>query len=315
MQIEKFMQKMSDGTEISVNRWIPEEKEIVKAVVVFSHGMQEHALRYDRIGSEFALHGFVFSAHDHRGHGKTAYCAENNKTGMFGKLADKDGFTKATNDIAEIIGEIKKDYPNKKVILMSHSFGSLLAQNYIEQHGSEIDGCILSGTSGPNSKAFWGSLLASTFCLFLGSSYKSNFLQNIAFSSYNNRFKDENDSISWLSKNQANRIMYKNDSWCGGVSTVSFFKDISNGLLKIHKTKNIQKIPQNLPIYAFCGSDDPVGNYGKSVEKLVNLYKKSGIKNVSLKIYKDDRHEVLNENDGDQAVQDIFNWIEKNICL
>ena len=54
MQVEKFMQKMSDGTEISVNRWIPEDGESIKAVVVFSHGMQEHALRYDRVGSEFA---------------------------------------------------------------------------------------------------------------------------------------------------------------------------------------------------------------------------------------------------------------------
>ena len=89
MQTEKFLLKMNDASEIAVNRWIPESEEDIKAVIVFSHGMQEHSLRYDRIGSIFAENGFVFNAHDHRGHGKTAQNAEQNGTGMFGKLADK----------------------------------------------------------------------------------------------------------------------------------------------------------------------------------------------------------------------------------
>ena len=204
MQVEKFMQKMSDGTEISVNRWIPEDEENIKAVVVFSHGMQEHALRYDRVGSEFAAHGYLFSAHDHRGHGKTAYYAEANNTGMFGKLADKNGFEKVTSDLDEIIDEVKKDYPGKKVILFGHSFGSFVAQNYMEQHGDKISACILCGTSGPRKGLFKDKLFADLACVFLGKNKKSNFCQNLAFASYNDHFKDENDSLSWLSKNPSN---------------------------------------------------------------------------------------------------------------
>ena len=98
---------MNDASEIAVNRWIPESEEDIKAVIVFSHGMQEHSLRYDRIGSIFAENGFVFNAHDHRGHGKTAQNAEQNGTGMFGKLADKNGFEIATEDLAEVIKEVK----------------------------------------------------------------------------------------------------------------------------------------------------------------------------------------------------------------
>lgn len=315
MQVEKFMQKMSDGTEISVNRWIPEDEENIRAVVVFSHGMQEHALRYDRVGSEFAAHGYLFNAHDHRGHGKTAYYAESNKTGMFGKLADKNGFEKVTSDLDEIIDEVKKDYPGKKVILFGHSFGSFVAQNYMEQHGDKISACILCGTSGPRKGLLKDKLFADLACVFLGKNKKSEFCQNLAFASYNDHFKDENDRLSWLSKNPSNRMMYKNDSWCGGAPTVSFFRDLASGLAKIHNQKNLKKIPAELPVLAVYGSDDPVGNYGKSIEKLLEIYRKNGVKNVSSKIYEGDRHEILNEENSDEILSDIFNWIEKNVSL
>lgn len=315
MQVEKFMQKMSDGTEISVNRWIPENEDNIKAIVVFSHGMQEHALRYDRVGSEFAARGYLFSAHDHRGHGKTAYYAEANKTGMFGKIADKNGFEKVTSDLGEIIDELNKDYPVKKIILFGHSFGSIVAQNFIEQHGDKISACILSGTRGPMKGLAAEKLFADLACLVMGKNRKSRLCQNIAFSSYNDRFKNEKDSLSWLSKNAANRMMYRNDSWCGGISTVSFFRDVAAGLAKVHKAKNIRKIPLELPVLAVYGSDDPVGNYGKSIEKLLEAYRKNGVKNVSSKIYDGDRHEILNEENSDEILSDIFNWIEKNVSL
>ena len=315
MQVEKFMQKMSDGTEISVNRWIPEDGESIKAVVVFSHGMQEHALRYDRVGSEFAAKGYLFSAHDHRGHGKTAYHAESDGTGMFGKIADKNGFEKVSSDLDEIIDEVKKDYPDKKVILFGHSFGSLVAQNYMEQHGDKISACILCGTTGPRKGLLADKMFVNLACLFLGKNKKSKFCKNLAFGSYNDRFKAENDPLSWLSKDAANRMMYKNDSWCGGVSTVSFFRDLAAGLSKIHKAANIRKVPAELPVLAVYGSDDPVGDYGKSIEKLLEMYRKNGVKNVSSKIYEGDRHEILNEENGEEILSDIFNWIEKNVSL
>lgn len=315
MQVEKFMQKMADGTEISVNRWIPEDEENIKAIIVFSHGMQEHALRYDRVGTEFASSGYLFTAHDHRGHGKTAYYAEANKTGMFGKLADKNGFEKVASDLDEIIDEVKKDYPGKKVILFGHSFGSLVAQYYMEQHGDNISACVLCGTSGPRKGLWKDRIFVNLAYFFLGKNSKSKFCQNLAFASYNERFKGEKDSLSWLSKNSANRMMYKNDSWCGGVSTVGFFRDLAAGLSKTHKASNIKKIPAELPILAVYGSDDPVGNYGKSIEKLLEIYRKNGVKNVSSKIYEGDRHELLNEDNSDEILTDIYNWIEKNVSL
>ena len=77
--------------------------------------------------------------------------------------------------------------------------------------------------------------------------------------------------------------------------------------------KNYVIIPDLLPIYMVAGSEDPVGNYGKGVEKIFEQYKKSGIKDIEIKLYKDDRHEILNEDDKEVVYKDILYWIEEKI--
>ena len=57
------------------------------------------------------------------------------------------------------------------------------------------------------------------------------------------------------------------------------------------------------------GGRDPVGNFGKDVSKAFNMYKNIGIKNVSMKLYNEDRHEILNELDKEQVYDDIVIWI------
>ena len=84
-------------------------------------------------------------------------------------------------------------------------------------------------------------------------------------------------------------------------------------LKTIHKSKNIKKIPTELPILIATGKDDPVGSYGKTVEKLFNIYKSNGIKDVELKLYESDRHELLNETDSEQVINDIIDWINKRV--
>lgn len=315
MQTERFTQKMSDGAEIAVNRWIPDEEESIKALVVLSHGMLEHSLRYDRVGSIFAEKGFLLSGHDHRGHGKTAQLAESNGTGCFGKLADKDGFNRVTDDLLEIVDELKKDYPGKKVILLSHSFGSFVAQNYIEKYGDTVDGAVLIGSSGPMRIAGVGHAFASLVCAFFGTSYRSRFIQHTAFANYNAHIKNPESAFDWLCTNRENLMMYANDSWCGGTSCASFFRDMTGGLCQIHRKRSIREIPKDLPLLFLYGAEDPVGAYGKSLEKLMALYASCGVNNAELRRYEGDRHELLNEKNSDKIISDIFDWIEKNVSL
>lgn len=305
---------MSDGTEIAVNRWLPDEKENCKAVIVLSHGMLEHSLRYDRLGCLLSEAGFVFSAHDHRGHGKTAFTAEQKGTGTFGHLAKKDGFETVYRDLCEIISGVKNDFPGKKIILLGHSFGSLIAQYYIEKNGSEIDGCILCGTSGPmNGSARAGKMLVGLVSLFHRSDYKSNFVQRTVFGKYNSRIAETINGFEWLSASKSNVDMYLNDSWCGGTASIGFFRDILNGLLKTHKKSAMAAIRKDLPVFLIAGQEDPVGGYGETVKKLSEIYRKNGMNSVELKLYPNDRHEIFNEEDGDTVASDVIAWIDSAV--
>lgn len=314
MQTKNFYQTMKDGTEIYVNRWLPDEGDDVKAVIVLSHGMLEHSLRYDRVGSELAEKGYVFSAHDHRGHGRTAYNAEQKGTGEFKVLAKKDGFNKVESDLEEMIEKAKADFPGKKIVLLGHSFGSFVSQAYIERNSGKIDGCILCGSAGPRNAAVSAGLFISALMLpFHDYNTESEFLQKLAYSGYFKRIPEKKNGFEWISKSEMNQEMYMNDSWCGGTASFEFFRDMFKGLKDIHKPKNMKKISADLPIFLIAGGDDPVGGYGKTLENLVSIYKKNGVKEVELKIYEGYRHEILNEEISDKVIDDMAGFIENKV--
>lgn len=312
MQTKSYTMKMSDGFEICLNRWMPDQDMEIKGIVQMHHGLAEHSMRYDRLGSVLADNGYILNAYDMRGHGQTAEKSIENGTGLFGKLADKNGFNRAIEDLHEILISFKDEYKDKKIILFGHSFGSLISQGFIEKYGSEIDGCVLCGTSGPQGALpFFGHMAVKLVRLFRGGDSIVNALDKLTFGSYNDHVKVRKGEHDWLSANEMNIQLYEMDKWCGFKLRTSFYDDMTSGLLQIHKPKNMANIPADLPVYFIYGTEDPVGNYGKNIETLYNIYKKNGMKSVDIKGYKNDRHEILNEDNKEEVEQDIINWISK----
>ena len=312
MQLKSFTLKMDDGYELCCNRWQPDTEEEIKGVVQLNHGLAEHSLRYDRFGSILAENGYVLNAFDMRGHGRSAENADKNKTGMFGKLADKKGFDRVVNDLKAVTDNLKADFPGKKTILMGHSFGSFVAQGFIESFGDSIDGCILCGTAGPQPALVKGGYLAAhVITFFTGKNRCLDLMGKLTFGSYNKKVEKPRTPFDWLSVNEMNVDMYIMDNWCGFPLTNSFYCSMTEGLCKIHKAKNIKKIPAKLPVYFIYGSDDPVGAYGKTIKTLSEIYKSNGMDKVELKEYKGYRHEILNDECKEEVEKDIIAWIEK----
>ncbi len=299
--------KMTDGLPAAVHRWIPDGEPV--ALVQISHGMAEHAMRYDYFASALVNRGFAVYAHDHRGHGDTAGSAEN-----LGYLADEEGFERVTLDLREIIGLLKNDFPGKKVILFGHSFGSFVSQNYIEQFGNEIDGCILSGSAGPRLLMVNAGRSAAGLIIALkGKRYRSQFLQNLAFGGYNDRIENPISKNSWLSRDEEVVRQYDSHEYDGFLATAGFFYDLFTGLSRIHLEKAMKKIPKELPVFIFAGTADPVGDYGKTVTDLADIYRDLGLTDVTFTLYPEGRHEMLNEINKDEVIADIIRWIEKRV--
>jgi len=143
--------EMDDNIQLYLRRW--KTPSAPKAVLHIVHGMAEHSRRYGRLAQRLVREGIEVWAADQRGHGETTKNPKNDphRGGRLGHCADGDGFARVTLDIDIINKAIKKEYPQLPVFLLGHSWGSFIAQNYIENYDSQLlAGCILSGTRGPD---------------------------------------------------------------------------------------------------------------------------------------------------------------------
>ena len=69
-------------------------------------------------------------------------------------------------------------------------------------------------------------------------------------------------------------------------------------------------MPRELPVLFVAGEEDPVGNYGKGVKKAYQSFLDIGMKNVKMKLYENDRHELLNEMDREQVYGELYSWMQ-----
>jgi alpha-beta hydrolase superfamily lysophospholipase len=143
-----------------------------------------------------------------------------------------------------------------------------------------------------------------------GGEVQADLLDKMSFGSYNAPFKKEGP-FAWLSRDKEHVKKYVFDEQCGYVMSISFFKHFLNGLKESYKPENLGAINKDLPIAIFSGDKDPVGGNGKLVTALYNQYKNLGVKDVSIKLYPEARHEIINETNNAEVYQDILDAANK----
>jgi alpha-beta hydrolase superfamily lysophospholipase len=302
MKTETFTFKDETGLDVFVYKWVPSGT--IKAVVQIAHGMAETAARYEGLAEQLTANGYLVYAHDHRGHGKTA--GDVKKIGILGD----DSFHFMVQNMRQLQGIINEQNPGLPVFLLGHSMGSFLLQRYLCLYGHHIQGAVLSGSNGHGGLLLeFGRLLARWEVFWRGRDTRSNLINKLSFGDYNKPFKPNRTSFDWLSRDEAEVDKYIANPYCGGVFSGGFFYDFFEGLKLIQAKKEIQKIPKDLPIFILSGDKDPVGKFGKGVMKLVQAYKRMGQMNVHHKLYPGGRHEMLNETNRKEVMQDIITWL------
>lgn len=308
MKISNFTFKGEEDTDIYVYKYEPIEKENINGIVQISHGMSEEAGRYKRFANYFTDNGYIVYINDHRGHGKSA---ENiNRIGI---LAQKDGIHCIVKDLNKLTKIIKTENNGLPIFLFSHSMGSFAAQKYIIDYSEDIDGVILSGTNGLHGiEVDLGFLVAKVMSKIQGREKKAYLIDKLAFGGFNKKFKPNKSEFDWLSRDFKEVEKYIENEYCGVVFSNGYFYDLFKLFKEIRNINNLKKINSKLPIYIFAGDKDPVGKFGKGITKLYENYKKVGIENVEFKLYSGGRHEMLNEINKDEVINDTINWIKQN---
>ena len=297
-----------DGkTSIHACIWRPEGE--IKGVVQIIHGMCEYAERYAPFAEFLNSKGYLVCAEDHLGHGKSV--ADEKRLGYFSRQRS----TKIIlDDIRALHRAVAKQTEGKPYFVLGHSMGSFFCRKYISLYGNEFDGAIIMGTGFKNFLTLgFGLTAVCANSLILGWHHKSKILTKLAFGGYNKKFKPVKSANDWLSKDGENVKNYDADPLCGFPFTNNGFYILFNIIKEACSHKTIEATPKDLPVYFVAGADDPVGGYGKAVEKVKRKFDEAEIKDVSITLYEGARHEILNDFCKEQVQNDILAFIETHL--
>jgi alpha-beta hydrolase superfamily lysophospholipase len=272
------------GVEIVFYEWPVADP---KAVIQIAHGLGEHARRYDHMAAVLNRAGFSVYADDHRGHGQTGLGQVASKqTKKLGNLG-AGGMDATYKQVAEFSNLIKKENPGKPIVLIGHSWGSFIAQKIINKQSDNYDAVVLSGS-------------ALTMPGYLATGDFNKVWKKLPGST----------GYEWLSRDVEVQKKFVSDplTFLAAAMQVLGVKNSLKMLGKPSKT-----VRSELPILVQVGEADPIGGE-YSNKALVEAYRKnSGIQDIELFVYHEARHEIYNETNKDEIIQDLIDWINLRV--
>ena len=304
----EFTFPSADGkTAIHAVEWLPEGD--IRAVLQISHGVSEYILRYEPFAEYLTDRGFAVAGHDHLGHGTSV--APGAPRLYFGPKGSWDWVVK---DLYTRRRQISQRFPGVPCFLMGHSMGSFLARTYLIRYPGTVDGTILMGTGQPSPAVIaGGKLVASGEARRVGADQSSPLVEKLAFESYNKIFAPNRTAFDWLSVNTKNVDDYIAHPLCGGSPTIGLFREMLRGFSIIGSMDNLKRMNLYTPVLFISGEMDPVGGCGKGVERVARSFRRVGVREVSLRLYPELRHEILNEDCREEVYQDLYQWLDHHL--
>jgi alpha-beta hydrolase superfamily lysophospholipase len=285
MPPSSFRYVSSDGRQIAAYRWDPAGEP--QAAVQLTHGMGEHARRYEHVADALNGAGYVVYAQDLRGHGATA---DPDAPGDLGE----GGWPALVDDIGLLSARVRAEHPGLPLILLGHSMGSFAVQQYLLDHSADVAGVVLTGTAAID-------LLEPALDLD----------QPLDLAMFNAPFQPARTDFDWLSRDEAVVDAYIADPMCGfGIDTESA-KAMFAGARRMADPAQVAAIRSSLPVYIAVGEADPVNGGLTLLTPLADRYAEAGLTDVTVRTYPGARHEILNETNSAEVIAALIAWADR----
>jgi len=288
MPSSTFSYASSDGAQITAYRWDPAGEP--RAVIQLTHGMGEHAQRYDYVARALNDAGFAVYAQDQRGHGASADPA------ALGDLGP-GSWPALVDDIGLLSAYIRARHPGLPLILLGHSMGSFAVQQYLLDHSGDVDGVVLTGTAAID-------VLEPALDLS----------QPLDLAMFNAAFQPARTDFDWLSRDETIVDAYIADPYCGFGIDPESTKLIFLGARRVADPAAVAAMPPGLPLYVAVGETDPVNGGLALLTRLTDRYAAAGLTDVTVRVYPGARHEILNETNKDDVIGELINWIDRVVA-
>lgn len=261
------------GVRIVYDVWTPDTAP--RAVLVLAHGLGEYARRYDHVAQRFGEAGLVTYALDHRGHGRSG-----------GKRAVVRDIHEYTSDFDTLVGIATREHHGLKCIVLGHSMGGGIVFAYGVERPDNYDLMVLSGPAVAAQDQV--SPLLAVAAKVLGTIVPGLPAQEL--------------DVDAISRDPAVVAAYKSDPlvYHGKVPA-----GIGRALLQVGETMPQRAPALTAPLLVVHGSDDrliPVAGSHRLLECV-------GSTDAELKVYPGLYHEVFNEPEREQVLDDVVSWI------
>ncbi|WP_317856314.1 alpha/beta hydrolase [Chakrabartyella piscis] len=275
------------------------------ALLQIVHGMTEFIERYDDFARFLCSHNISVVGHDHLGHGETAKTSDD-----FGFFHTKYGAEYLVEDTYTVTKNIKETYPETPIFILGHSMGSFCTRMYLTKHADLFSGAIIMGTGHPAKLLTnFATKGIGLYIRLKGERYRSQLISKFVFFQYMKGISKPKTSVDWISRDEEMTKKYLATPFCTFTFTLRAYEDLFRMIHHCIYEIDLEQIPKDMPILITSGGCDPVGDWGKSPNKVYQSYLKHGLQNVELKLYPEDRHEILNELDRDVVYADLLQWI------
>ena len=261
------------GASLYYQIWLPGDTPT--GVLLVAHGLAEHSGRYEHFAAFFAARGYAVFAIDHLGHGKSD-----------GDRCHIGQFSDYTDGVSLLLDQVHEEYPATPVFLIGHSMGGLIATRFLIDMQAEFAGCVLSG---PLLKA---AAEPPAFQLLLVKFF-SKFIPKLRVLPLDS---------SQVSRDPAVVEKYRNDPLVfTGKVTARLVEQLFSEMAWLRD--QFGRI--RLPMLILHGSADGL----TSPEGSRMLHESIHSENKKLIIYEGLYHEVYNEPEQEQVMNDVVNWL------
>ena len=287
-------------------RWLPEGAP--RAVVQIIHGVAEFIERYDDFATFLTTHGIAVVAEDHMGHGQSI--SGGSTQGYF-----HGGWFSAVEDSCRLMKETMAQYPGVPYFLFGHSLGSFMARTILCKYPDPgIAGAFICGTGWQPTFAMPMMVkLMEAICKRGDETAPNEMLQKMIFGGYNGKIDSPRTPCDWLTRDEAIVDAYVAHPLCGFTPSSGLFRDMMTGICYIQQPRNLAAMKKDLPVFFIAGAEDPVGSFGKGVTQACKAFRKAGMTDVSITLYPQCRHEILNELCREQVYRDCLTWLEAKL--